>query len=277
MELQLLFGFWFVNEVLIKLNKKVLHTTNLTIGYKTKSNTITITKNLNINLPSEKLIGLIGANGIGKSTLLKTITGIIKPLEGKVFINDNPIESFKPEDLAKKLSIVLTEHLPPSNLSVYEIVALGRQPYTNWLGTLSDEDKIKIEKAIDQTEIHSFQNKKHYEISDGQLQKTMIARALAQDTDLIILDEPTTHLDLVHKVTLLKLLQKLTHETGKTILYSTHDIDLAIQLCDEIIVITENKVFQNQPCKLIEEGIFNEIFKNENIQFDASHGKFNIK
>ena len=273
----MLFGFWFVNEVLIKLNKKVLHTTNLTIGYKTKSNTITITKNLNINLPSEKLIGLIGANGIGKSTLLKTITGIIKPLEGKVFINDNPIESFKPEDLAKKLSIVLTEHLPPSNLSVYEIVALGRQPYTNWLGTLSDEDKIKIEKAIAQTEIHSFQNKKHYEISDGQLQKTMIARALAQDTDLIILDEPTTHLDLVHKVTLLKLLQKLTHETGKTILYSTHDIDLAIQLCDEIIVITENKVFQNQPCKLIEEGIFNEIFKNENIQFDASHGKFNIK
>lgn len=259
------------------MQKKVLHTTNLTIGYTSKSNTTTIAKNLNINLLSGKLIGLIGANGIGKSTLLKTITGIIKPLEGNVFINDKLIETFKPEDLAKELSIVLTEHLPPSNLSVYEIVALGRQPYTNWLGTLSNDDKLKIEEAISLTEISSFQHKKYYEISDGQLQKTLIARALAQDTDLIILDEPTTHLDLVHKVTLLKLLQKLTHETGKTILYSTHDIDLAIQLCDEMIVITENEVFQNQPCKLIEDGVFDTIFKNENIQFDASNGKFNIK
>lgn len=260
-----------------KMQKKILHTTNLTIGYTHKSKSTIIAKNVNINLPSGKLIGLIGANGIGKSTLLKTITGIIKPIDGKVFINEKTIEQFKSEELATQLSIVLTEHLPPSNLSVYEIVALGRQPYTNWLGTLSKEDKSKIEEAINLTEINSFQHKKHFEISDGQLQKTLIARALAQDTDLIILDEPTTHLDLVHKVTLLKLLQKLTHETGKTILYSTHDIDLAIQLCDEMIVITENEIHQNQPCQLIEEGIFNSIFKNENIQFDASHGKFNIK
>lgn len=259
------------------MQKKVLHTKNLTIGYKNKSNTTTIAKNLNINLTSGKLIGLIGANGIGKSTLLKTITGIIKPIEGSVFIHEKSIELYNPEALAKELSIVLTEHLPPSNLSVYEIVALGRQPYTNWLGTLSKEDKIKIDEAISLTEINFFQHKKHYEISDGQLQKTLIARALAQDTDLIILDEPTTHLDLVHKVTLLKLLQKLTHETRKTILYSTHDIDLAIQLCDEMIVITENEVFQNQPCKLIEQGVFNAIFKNENIQFNASNGKFIIR
>jgi iron complex transport system ATP-binding protein len=259
------------------MQKKVLHTTNLTIGYKNKSKTTTIAKNLNINLKFGKLVGLIGANGIGKSTLLKTITGIIKPLEGTIFINEKPIETYKNETLAKELSIVLTEHLPPSNLSVYEIVALGRQPYTNWLGKLTSVDKIKIDEAINLTEISSFQHKKYYEISDGQLQKTLIARALAQDTDLIILDEPTTHLDLVHKVTLLKLLQKLTHETGKTILYSTHDIDLAIQLCDEMIVITENEVHQNEPCKLIVEGVFNSIFKNENIEFNASHGKFTIK
>lgn len=259
------------------MQKKVLHTTNLTIGYKNKSNKSIIAENININLLSGKLIGLIGANGIGKSTLLKTITGILKPLEGAVFINDKSIETFKPQDLAKELSLVLTEHLPPSNLSVYEIVALGRQPYTNWLGSLTLEDKIKIEEAINLTEIGLFQHKKHYEISDGQLQKTLIARALAQDTDLIILDEPTTHLDLVHKVTLLKLLQKLAHETGKTILYSTHDIDLAIQLCDEIIVLTENELYQDEPCNLITNGVLNSIFKNENIQFDASLGKFNIK
>ncbi len=259
------------------MNKKTLHTTNLTIGYKNKSNSTIIAKNVNINLQSGKLIGLIGANGIGKSTLLKTITGILKPLAGNVFINEKQIENYKPSALAKELSIVLTEHLPPSNLSVYEIVALGRQPYTNWLGKLASEDKNKIDEAITLTEINLYQHKKHYEISDGQLQKTLIARALAQDTNLIILDEPTTHLDLVHKVTLLKLLQKLTHETGKTILYSTHDIDLAIQLCDEMIVLTENQVIQNEPCKLIEEGVFTEIFKNENIQFDANFGKFTIK
>lgn len=259
------------------MNKKTLHTTNLTIGYKNKSNSTIIAKNININLQKGKLIGLIGANGIGKSTLLKTITGILKPLAGNVFINETQIENYKPEALAKELSIVLTEHLPPSNLSVYEIVALGRQPYTNWLGKLASEDKNKIDEAITLTEINLLQHKKHYEISDGQLQKTLIARALAQDTNLIILDEPTTHLDLVHKVTLLKLLQKLSHETGKTILYSTHDIDLAIQLCDEMIVLTENKVIQNKPCKLIEEGVFTEIFKNENIQFDANFRKFTIK
>lgn len=258
------------------MRKKIIHTTNLTIGYKKKSISNIIAKNLNINLDSGKLIGLIGANGIGKSTLLKTITGLISPLSGSVFLNEKTLESYKPEELAKTLSIVLTEPLPPSNLSVYEIVALGRQPYTNWLGTLTIDDKIKINAAIELTEISSFQHKKHYEISDGQLQKTLIARALAQDTDLIILDEPTTHLDLVHKVTLLKLLQKLTQETEKTILYSTHDIDLAIQLCDELIIFTENEIYQNKPSKLIENGIFHKIFFNENIQFDAIHGKFNI-
>lgn len=258
------------------MNQNVLHTENLSIGYKNKSETNTIVQNCAIQLQKGKLIALVGANGIGKSTLLKTITGIIPPINGKVHLNNKEISSYIPKELAQELSIVLTESLPPSNLSVYEIVALGRQPYTNWLGTLSEEDKLKIENAIELTEISSFKHKKHYEISDGQLQKTLIARALAQDTHLIILDEPTTHLDLVHKVTLIKLLQKLTHKTGKTILYSTHDIDLAIQLSDEIIVLTKNKLVQDQPCNLIENGIFNELFNNENIEFDKTTGKFKV-
>ena len=133
-----------------------------------------------------------------------------------------------------------------------------------------------MDEAIDLTGIEGFKHKKHYEISDGQLQKTLIARALAQDTSLIILDEPTTHLDLVHKVSLIKLLQKLTHETGKTILYSTHDIDLAIQLSDEMIVLTKNKLVQEQPCNLITNNTFNELFKNESIVFDKTIGKFKV-
>ena len=122
----------------------------------------------------------------------------------------------------------------------------------------------------------NFIDKKHYEISDGQLQKALITRALAQDTAIIILDEPTTHLDLLHKVSLIKLLKKLTQETNKTILYSTHDIDLAIQLCDEMIVFTPNKLVKDQPCNLIEQNVFNELFQNEAITFDKTIGKFKI-
>ena len=258
------------------MSKKVIHTDNLSIGYTSKKSKRTIIENCDISLESGKLIALVGANGIGKSTLLKTITGIIPPVKGKIFLQGKPLQEYHQSELAQELSIVLTESLPPSNLTVYEIVALGRQPYTNWLGKLTHEDKSKVNEAIELTGITAFVHKKHYEISDGQLQKTLIARALAQDTAIIILDEPTTHLDLVHKVSLIKLLQKLTHETDKTILYSTHDIDLAIQLCDEMIVLTENKLVKDQPCNLIEQNVFNELFQNESVVFDKMIGKFKV-
>ena len=254
-----------------------IQTQNLSIGYKSKSETITIAQNINLGLEKGKLIALIGENGIGKSTLLKTLTGIIPPLSGEITLLNKPLQSYKPLDLAQELSIVLTEKLPPSNLTVYEIIALGRQPYTNWLGTLSEEDKTKIDEAISLTEIQHLVHKKYDEISDGQLQIALIARALAQDTSIIILDEPTTHLDLVHKATLLKLLQKLTHETGKTILYSTHDIDLAIQMTDEMIVFTPIQIVQDQPCNLIQTGVFNTLFDTEHLIFDPIFGKFKIK
>ena len=254
-----------------------IQTNNLSIGYTTKSETNTIAQNINLGLEKGKLIALIGENGIGKSTLLKTLTGIIPPLHGEVTLLNKSIQKYLAIDLAQELSIVLTEKLPPSNLTIYEIIALGRQPYTNWLGTLSEFDKSKIEEAITLTDILHLIHKKHDEISDGQLQIALIARALAQDTSIIILDEPTTHLDLVHKATLLKLLQKLTHETGKTILYSTHDIDLAIQMADEIIVFTPTQIVQDQPCNLIQTGIFNTLFDTEHLTFDATFGKFIIK
>jgi len=255
-------------------NKIILHTSNLCIGYKTKSESTTIAKNLNLNLQQGKLVALIGANGIGKSTLLRTITGIQKPLLGKVVLNEKDIHQLDPLTLAQNLSVVLTEKLPPSNLTVFELVALGRQPYTNWIGKLTEVDFAKINEAIALTQIGHLTSKKHYEISDGQLQIVLIARALAQDTPLIILDEPTTHLDLLHKVVLFKLLKKLTQETGKCILFSTHDIDMAIQLSDEMIIMTPDTVLQDQPCNLIMKGSFNTLFEDEHIVFDTEKGRF---
>jgi iron complex transport system ATP-binding protein len=256
--------------------KNILSTSNLSIGYKTKSVTTTIAENLNLNLKEGKLIALIGANGIGKSTLLRTITGIQKPLSGTVLLNEKNIHELDALTLAQNLSVVLTEKLPPSNLTVWELIALGRQPYTNWIGTLTDNDIAKINEAIELTQIGPLTQKRHYEISDGQLQIVLIARALAQDTPLIILDEPTTHLDLLHKVVLFKLLKKLTQETEKCILFSTHDIDMAIQLSDEMIIMTPENTIQDQPCNLIMKGSFNTLFKNEYIVFDSEKGKFVI-
>ncbi len=254
----------------------ILSTSNLSIGYTAKKEKNYIAQNIDLQLQSGKLVALIGANGIGKSTLLRTLTAIQKPLSGTIFLNEKEIQTYNSLELAQKLSLVLTEKLPPSNLTVFELIALGRQPYTNWVGKLSEEDNVKIQEAMQLTQISHLATKKHYEISDGQLQKALIARALAQDTPLIILDEPTTHLDLLHKVAVFKLLKKLAHETQKCILFSTHDIDMAIQLSDEIILMTPERVVQDQPCNMITKGIFNTLFNDEHIVFDAEKGKFVI-
>jgi iron complex transport system ATP-binding protein len=258
-------------------NKIILQATKICIGYTSKKAKNIIASNIDLSLEKGKLIALIGANGIGKSTLLRTITGIQKTISGTVLLNGKNIHELDALTLAQNLSVVLTEKLPPSNLTVWELIALGRQPYTNWIGKLTDYDIAKINEAIELTQIGHLISKKHYEISDGQLQIVLIARALAQDTPLIILDEPTTHLDLLHKVVLFKLLKKLTQETGKCILFSTHDIDMAIQLSDEIIIMTPENVIQDQPCNLILKGSFNTLFQDEHIVFDSEKGKFIIK
>jgi iron complex transport system ATP-binding protein len=259
------------------INTPILTTSNLSVGYSSNKEVKTIASNINLRLKKGELIALVGANGIGKSTLLRTLIGIQPPLSGNVILNSKNISEFDSVSLAQNLSIVLTEKLPPNNLTVFEIIALGRQPYTNWLGNLSDNDISKINEAMELTQITSFAYKKHYEISDGQLQNVLVARALAQDTPLIILDEPTTHLDLLHKVSLFKLLKKLAKETNKCILFSTHDIDMAIQISDEMIIMTNENVAQDQPCNFISKGDFNTLFKDEHIVFDSEKGKFVVQ
>jgi len=254
----------------------ILSAHNMSIGYASKHTPVVIADAIELAFAKGSLIALIGANGIGKSTLLRTLTGIQQPLAGEALLNGKNITSYTQKELAQNLAVVLTESLPPSNLTVFELVALGRQPYTNWLGSLSPDDLEKVNEAIALTQIGHLCDKKHFEISDGQLQKVLIARALAQNTPLIVLDEPTTHLDLLHKVNLIRLLKKLAQETGKCILYSTHDLDLALQLSDEIVVMSQNLIVQDTPANLIKNKAFDALFNDDGIRFDAEKGGFTI-
>lgn len=254
----------------------VLRTKSLTIGYKPKKEEIVIASNIEIKLQKSELIGLVGANGIGKSTLLRTLTNVQNGLNGEIYINEKSLSKYTSVELAKTMSLVLTDPIASKNLSVFELVALGRHPYTNWVGNLTSEDINMVNKALNLTNIDSLKHKKCYELSDGQLQKALIARALAQDTDLIILDEPTTHLDMYHKAYILKLLKRLVKNTGKTILFSSHEIDLAIQLCDKMIVMTKDGVVSDSPCNLISKGTFEKLFPKDLIAFDKKTGSFRV-
>jgi len=255
----------------------ILKTDALAIGYNSKKEETVIASNINIELKKGELVGLVGANGIGKSTLLRTLTKIQNKLSGNIILNEQSLDNYSNIDLAKTLSLVLTEAVSSKNLTIYELVALGRQPYTNWVGNLSEMDKDIVNRAIAQTNISDLKDKKCFELSDGQLQKAMISRALAQDTAVIILDEPTTHLDMYHKAYILKLLQRLVKETGKTILFSSHEIDLAIQLCDKMVVLTPKGVVSDTPTNLIAKGTFNDLFPKDLIAFDEVTGSFRVK
>ena len=213
----------------------ILKTENLTIGYPQKKQDHIIFSNINLSIEKGKLISVLGKNGIGKSTLLRTLCKVQKAITGAIYFEGKKLNTYSENDLSKKLSVVLTERLPESQLTVFELIALGRQPYTNWIDTLSKTDLEKIETAIKQTEIGHLKNQRFHELSDGQLQRVLIARALAQDTDVIILDEPTAHLDMHQTINIFSLLQQLVKRTNKTIIVSSHEINLALKLSDEIM------------------------------------------
>ncbi|WP_074410154.1 MULTISPECIES: ABC transporter ATP-binding protein [Aquimarina] len=255
----------------------VLKTEDLSIGYRTKKELNVIAADINLKLHEGELVGLVGANGIGKSTLLRTLSRVQPALHGKVMLSDIELQSYKSVELASQLSIVLTEQIASKNLTVQELVALGRQPYTNWVGKMAEEDIEQIRKAIEVTHIGDLVAKRCFELSDGQLQKVLIARAIAQDTPFIMLDEPTTHLDVYHKAYILKLLKRLAFETRKTILFSTHEIDFAIQLCDKMIVMNEDGFEFGRPKELVQCRAFSSLFPEDLILFDSKSGRYKVR
>ncbi|NNF20162.1 MAG: ABC transporter ATP-binding protein [Flavobacteriaceae bacterium] len=248
----------------------------LAVGYPGKKGDKIVAEAISFELHSGDFAAIVGVNGIGKSTLLRTLGQVQPPLSGQVRLKGKNLDSYRNRELAEAISLVLTEPLATKNLTVWELVQLGRQPYTNWIGTLEARDREKISQALAMVGLENSHAKKCYELSDGQMQKVLIARALAQDTPLMLLDEPTTHLDLYHKVQILKLLQRISHEMDKTILFTTHEVDLAIQLCDRMLILDNRENSFGAPCELIEQKRFESLFPGDLISFDPQTGNFKI-
>lgn len=255
----------------------LLETHDLTIGYKSGNKNKIISENLNLNLKAGQLVCLLGSNGAGKSTLMRTLAGLQPALSGKVIIEKQSLSELKPAELARKLSLVLTERIESGNLTVTEVVTLGRTPYTGWLGTLSTIDQEKIDWALTATDTFDYKHRRIHQLSDGERQKVMLARALAQDTDLIILDEPTAHLDLPSRVEMMHLLHTLARQTNKAILLSTHELDLALQVADQLwLMDLDGKMTTGVPEDLVLNGAFESAFAKTGFYFDRSSGTFTI-
>ncbi|MGY5351428.1 ABC transporter ATP-binding protein [Wenyingzhuangia sp. IMCC45533] len=250
----------------------VLSAKKLSIGY--ASGNQTICTNINFELHKGEMICLLGRNGVGKSTLLKTLASMIPFLDGKYYINNHDASNISQKIIAKNLAIVLTEKLPENSLTVYETIALGRQPYTNWLGVVTEQDQHIIRKAMQLTNTSELHNQLVSTLSDGQLQRVMIARALAQETPIILLDEPTSHLDIHHKINVFKILKKITKETNKTVLISTHEINLALKHSSRLMLIHQNN-FNVGKCSdnSIQQQLISS-FNSDDIQYDIKTNQF---
>jgi iron complex transport system ATP-binding protein len=255
-----------------KLSKSI-NISSLAVGYGNKI----VLKNINLLDDKNKMIGVFGRNGQGKSTLLKTISGLLPPISGQFNFDGIDILSISEKERAKILSIVSTAQSGIGAITVRDFVAFGRFPYTNWLGINKDKDNQEIDKAIELCKLQCFTNRNYDELSDGEKQKVNIARAIAQNTPIIILDEPTAHLDLINQVEVFKLLKELVTDHDKTIIISTHQMEYALQICDQIWLINDGKVGNYSPSEIIEKEKITELFNDKLIQFDKKTRSFRLK
>jgi len=256
----------------------ILGLNNLSVGYVSRKEAKTILAGVNLELQKGQLTSLLGANGSGKSTLIRTIAGVQNPLNGSIFISGRDLRRLAPNEIARQMSLVLAQTGGIGNLTVYALVSLGRFPYTSWMGGLKNNDKQVIFEALESVGILNLANEHIDELSDGQKQKVMIARALAQDTDIILLDEPTAHLDFPNKLEVMHLLRKLAQENGKSILISSHDLDSALALSDQLWLIDkESQVHSGVPEDLVLQGQLEKSFAQKDLVFDYEQGQFRMR
>jgi len=266
-------SFFGLGSKIMSNTENILKTDGLGIGYAGKES---LAQSLNLSLRAGELVGLLGPNGAGKSTLIRTLSGLQKPVSGHTLIDGRDVHKIQPKEKAKLLSLVLTEPVVVGNLTVQQLVSLGRHPYSNWLGQLDKQDEETVNWALETTGIRDFAHRSIHTLSDGEGQKALIARALAQDTALMILDEPTSHLDIPNRISVIRLLRKLVVETGKTIVFSTHELDLALQVADRLWLMHEQQIDTGVPEDLVLAGTFSQTFYKDDITFDEHTGTFKV-
>lgn len=260
------------------MSRSALQANDLSIGYLhgARGRTL-IAEKLDLNLFSGEVVCLVGPNGAGKSTLLRTLTGLQPPLSGSVSIHGEDILKLDIKARARSIGVVLTERVNAGILPAFDLVALGRHPHTDWTGRLSSTDVEAVNRAMESVGAADLRDRNVNELSDGERQKIMIARALAQEPAIIILDEPTAFLDLPRRVEILGLLKRLTRTTNRAILLSTHDLDLAIRAADRMWLMDGNgKIRSGAPEDLILNGELESVFAGDEVSFDREHGSFHL-
>lgn len=245
----------------------------LTLGYGQRI----LLQTVSARIEGGQLVALLGRNGTGKSTLLRAVMGLETPLSGTIRLQGKAVDSSSPEQLARSISFVTTDKVRIANLRCKDVVALGRAPYTDWLGRLRPEDRQRVDSAMQLVGMTEYAEKTMDQMSDGECQRIMIARALAQDTPAILLDEPTAFLDLPNRYELCLLLKKLAQKEGKCILFSTHDLDIALSLCDSIMLIDNPYMYTLPTPEMITSGHIERLFRNESVTFDAQEMRVRIK
>ena len=246
---------------------------HLTVGYGEKA----VLFDINQSLREGQMVCLLGANGVGKSTILRTLAGFLSPLSGKVLLEGRDLLSFSLSERSKAVSVVLTERVEVPYMKVVDLVGMGRSPYTGFFGTLSKEDRTIVGEAIEMVGISQLAQRTIDTLSDGERQKALLAKALAQQTPVILLDEPTAFLDFHAKVSTLRLMLRLAHETNKIIFLSTHDVEMAIQLSDALWIVQDGIIQAGTTASLTENGTLGKFLQAEGITFDEIERTLKIK
>ena len=253
----------------MKTTGETIELRNLSIGYQTKHGIKTVATGIDGTIKSGELTCLLGANGVGKSTLLKTLSSFQPKTGGEILLEGRELSEYSDKQLSRLIGVVLTEKPDVRNMTVRELVSLGRSPYTGFWGTYSKDDLQVVDEAIAMVGIEPLKKRMVHTLSDGERQKVMIAKALAQQTPVIYLDEPTAFLDYPSKVEVLQLLCRISREADKVIFLSTHDVELALQMADTIWLMTQGEsVAVGSPKTLAEQGVLGRFIEREGIAFD---------
>lgn len=255
------------------MNGVVLNCCDLAVGYKRN-----VLSEINLEFRAGQFVGLLGSNGVGKTTLLRTISRHLKPLAGQVMVMGQPLEDLSPLELARTMAVVLTDKATPPLFTVREFAALGRYPYTGFMGRLSAEDEKVVTKALADVRAEDLADRYVDQLSDGERQKAVLARALAQEPSIMLLDEPTAHLDLKHRMEVMGILKRLCQDGGLTVVASLHDVDIAAKVADKVVLVKAGRVIDyGLPEKVLTTESVTELYDFRAASFCGSLGGIELK